>query len=225
MADIIKIDYSVLPSIKNEQLRAFTNMLASEIANMHKYMIRASVVLAAIDASKCYEEDGFESIHDYTAHVLGIKKAQSYAILKVGKEYIDTNSMQSKLPHKGENDYTMTQLQALLPLKSVDTAIEVANQGLINPDMTVKQIKAVVKDYRESLDGENNDVVEATAEVIESSEDEGTTVDVKPETKRFKVEHTIKIGHYENGEAYACVDGKEVAYEDAYAIIANGYHK
>ena len=218
MADIIKIDSTILSHIKSEKLRAYTDMLAKELQNMHVYMLRASVVLVAIDESKCYEEDGFESIHDYTNQVLGIKKAQSYAILNVGRNYVDTASMQSVLPHNEGNDYTMTQLQALLPLKSVDTAMQLANDNIINPDMTVKQLKEVVSEYKPTRKKEGD-----TNSVDEGSEEESEVNTKEPEpVKMYKIEHTIKIGHYETGEPIAIVDGNIVEYDTAYELVATG---
>ena len=223
MSNIVKVDTNTLSHIKSDMLREYTMMLARELQNMHTYMLRASVVLVAIEDSKCYEEDGFESIHHYTNEVLGIKKAQSYAILKVGREFVDSSNMESVLPHPAGNDYTMTQLQALLPLKSVDTAKELANNNIINPDMTVSQIKNAIADYKPNSKKSNNDVDNTSSDTDTTEVNEGGDIKNEPSVRTFKIEHTIKIGHYEDtGEPIAIVDGDTVSYEEAYKFIATG---
>lgn len=223
--EIIKVNRTTLNEIvHDEQLKAYTEMLAGELVSMHHYMLRASVILAAIADSGCYKADGFETVHDYTRAVLNLKRAQSYALLKVGREYVNTETFQSLLPHEEGNDYSASQLQALLPLKSVDTATELAEEGVINPDMTVTEIKAAVKAYRDSLKGGDSDEPtdsEGSGEILEEPE----SSDDETPARRWICTHEVRIGYYEdNGEAVAYLDGELVEYETAYQVIANGFN-
>lgn len=223
--EIIKINRTTINEIvHDEQLRAYTEMLAGELVNMHLYMMRASVVLAAIADSECYKADGFETVHAYTSAVLGLKRAQSYALLKVGREYINTETFQSLLPHDEGNDYSVSQLQALLPLKSVDTATELAEEGVINPDMSVTEIKAVVKAYRDNMKGGDSD--ESTGNGgSDESVNESETIDDEPPVRRWVCTHEVRIGYYEDdGTAVAYLDGELVDFETAYMTIANGFN-
>lgn len=223
--EIIKVNRTTLNEIvHDEQLKAYTEMLAGELVSMHHYMLRASVILAAIADSGCYKADGFETVHDYTRAVLNLKRAQSYALLKVGREYVNTETFQSLLPHEEGNDYSASQLQALLPLKSVDTATELAEEGVINPDMTVTEIKAAVKAYRDSLKGGDSDEPadsEGSGEILDESE----SSDGDTPVRRWICTHEVRIGYYEdNGDAVAYLDGELVEYETAYQVIANGFN-
>lgn len=224
--EIIKINRTAISEIvHDEQLRAYTEMLAGELVSMHHYMMRASVVLAAIADSGCYKADGFATVHDYTSVVLGVKRAQSYALLKVGREYVNTETYQSLLPHDEGNDYSVSQLQALLPLKSVDTAVELAREDIINPDMTVTEIKAAVKAYRDNVKGgdsdESADTCEDSGEIVTESE----AADEQPPVRNWICTHEVRIGYYEdNGEAVAYLDGELVDFETAYLTIANGFN-
>lgn len=151
---------------KNNKLQTFTNQIYKQGLNIKKSYARIASILAKIDMSKCFEADGFESVHDYAKQVLGINKSQSYAFLKIGYEYIDSKSLESVLKHDEGNDFSMSQLQAILPLKSVKTAQELAEQNIINPSMTVKEIKDVVKDYTHPKEEKEDDSSESD-EIIE----------------------------------------------------------
>ena len=157
--------------ITNTKLRKYTEQIYKQGVNIKKSFARVAVILARIEDSKCYEQDGFESVHDYAFQIFGWKKANSYAMLKVGREYIDGKTYESILPHETGNDYSTSQLQALLPLKSVELAKRLAEKEEINPSMTVAQIKAVVKEYKDSqsdvTDSESNDSVNESDDVVE----------------------------------------------------------
>lgn len=222
MSEIIKVNHSALSAIHDTELLTYTEMLVSDLANVRYYMIRASVVLAAIDESKCYERDGFATIHEYTEAILGIKRAQSYAILKVGKTLVNTETMESLLPHETDNDYSMSQLQALLPLKSVETAQDMALTGEISPDMTVNEIKVRVKAHirNESDEGGEADDSEVVVENV-SVEDTDNGAQSGP-VVADDVEHVIIIGHKSDGTPWARVDDEFVPYEVCYEIVASG---
>lgn len=157
---------------KSKKLQQLTNSIYKQGLSIKKSYARIAIALSKIDESKCYEIDGFESVHDYAKQVLGINKSTSYAFLKIGYEYVDSKSLESVLKHDEGNDYSISQLQAILPLKSVDTAKELAESNYINPDMSVKEIKEAVDNYinpkERDEEGEENEQIEVEA-VEESS--------------------------------------------------------
>lgn len=196
-------------TIQNTKLRNFTEQIYKQGLNIKKSFARVAAILVKIDESKCYEQDGFTSVQDYAEKVLGWKQANTYAMLKVGRDYIDGKTYESVLPHADGNDYSTSQLQALLPLKSVDVAKELAESETITPNMTVKQIKDVVKAYNHKDDTEAN-----TEEVSEDSESK-EIIDVTP----FTVLHTIQIVKDADGVTFFMVDGEEQRYADAVADL------
>lgn len=196
-------------TIQNTKLRNFTEQIYKQGLNIKKSFARVAAILVKIDESKCYEQDGFTSVQDYAEKVLGWKQANTYAMLKVGRDYIDGKTYESVLPHAEGNDYSTSQLQALLPLKSVDVAKELAENEEITPNMTVKQIKDVVKAYNHKDDVETD-----VEEVSEDSETE-EIIEVTPLT----VLHTIQIVKDAEGVTFFMVDGEEQRYADVVADL------
>ncbi len=176
---------------KNKKLQSYTNNIFKQGLSIKKSYARIAVTLAKIELSKCYVMDGFESVHDYSRQVLGINKSTSYAFLKIGNEFIDQKSLESVLAHDENNDFSISQLQALLPLKSVDTAKELAEARTINPDMSVKEIKEVVKNVispSEEKESTNSDISDGG--IIEVTDDE---------IQNFTVESILELATDKNG--------------------------
>lgn len=88
-----------------------------------------------------------ERFTKYGESILGIKRAQLNAFAKVGKELLDANGVSILPVAEGNGDYTMTQLQALLPLP-VDVAKQLSYDEVIKPSMKVAEIKQVVAENR-----------------------------------------------------------------------------
>lgn len=199
--------------ITNTKLRRYTEQIFRQGLNIKKAYAQISVILAKIDTAKCYEADGFESVHDYSKQVLGLNQSTSYALLKIGYEYIDSKSLESVLKHEQGNDYSTSQLQALLPLKSVDKAKELAEKDIINPDMSVKDIKGIVKDIVKPKS--ESEVIDAES-VSEYSENE------QVQTKSYQLEFSIEFGCMEDGTHMAICgvnDDDIVSYEECIAMV------
>lgn len=111
--------------------------------------VRVAYIRENADAL-CVEFEGKtsgERFTDYGAKILGIKRAQLNAFAKVGKELLDENAVSILPVAEGKGDYTMTQLQALLPLP-VDVAKRLSYDEVITPAMKVSEIKQVVAENR-----------------------------------------------------------------------------
>lgn len=132
--------------IENSKLRDYTRHIVDYAYNMRANALRIAATMAIILENKdelLAEFDG--SFEMFGEKILGLKKSQSFAYAQVGREFLDQNGM-AKLYQPDESSYTMTQLQALLPLK-FDGAQALAIEGEITPEMTVKEIKDVVKSH------------------------------------------------------------------------------
>ena len=161
MADLIITNTG--QELQNAQLRSYTKRILNCGANIRKQMLKVARYLYEIDAKELYKEDGFANTREYAHSVLGIKKAQCYHLIGIGRDYIDAKSYESKLPH-GENDYNSTQLIALLPLKSPSLALELAEREVITPEMSIKGIKDVVNQYKPQKEKETHDEEESTSD-------------------------------------------------------------
>ena len=189
--------------LTNKDLKDYTKKLKNCGDNIRKNYIKISFLLNEIEQTECYLDDGFEDTNDYASKVLNIQKTTTYNLLKIGKEFIAENGERTVLTDKG-NDYGVSQLQALLPL-GVDKAKELHNNEVISPEMSVRQIKGIVKDITNlDTDKDNTDVVDG--EVVDETDNyipvfgdiqflkDGTIIPtgVVPETFILKVEELFK---------------------------------
>lgn len=161
---------------KNPTLQKQTERMFALDGNIKKAFFGMSAIIADVESKECFKDDGFNSVHDWTKDAFGFQKSQSYAFLKIGKEYLsivrDENGkikqVRSNLtPDDSPIDYGMTQIQKLLPLGH-DRAKDLCDNGVVNPRMTVKEIDAIVKGILnpEDEEGETDEnTVDTEAEV------------------------------------------------------------
>lgn len=167
--------------ITNKKLAEHMATIMGTVLSTEQNGRRVAYVLAEINADKSYKDD-FNTCAQFATSLLGIGKSQAAAIIKVGSWFIkDGNNYETVLKHDMK-DYSVTQLQALLPLKDADIAIRFADEGIINPFMSIKKIKEVVKAYNDEKkrvlkEGKE----EATEEVSDKSETQtkAVTIDVQ----------------------------------------------
>lgn len=159
-------------SLIDKDLKDYTAKIKKCGDNIRKNYIKIAHLLFEVESKECYLDDGFESAIDYASQVLGIQKTTAYNMLKIGKEYIAESGERTILTDTGA-DYSVSQIQALLPL-GIDKVKEINEEGVITPEMSVRQIKNIVKglnteeapeDDENTVDGESG---EESEEVIKS---------------------------------------------------------
>lgn len=161
-------------NLTDKALIKYTDRIMGLGVNIRKSMLKVAHILSIIDEKEHYASDGFASVAEYAESVLGIKKSQTNNLVRIGRIFVNGYSGESVLPHETNDDYNSTQLVALLPLKSQELALDLANSGVINPHMTVKDIKEAIEPYKptkavsESGEGEES---EATETVHANAED------------------------------------------------------
>lgn len=131
--------------------------------------------VALVDVNNYYAIDGFENVHQWTENAFGLKKSASYNLLNIGRQYIrEITNKSGKVTGYGSNlvqsgdDFSKTQVEEMLPLGH-DTALALVEDGTITPQMTVKEIKKVVKDYRNPETAEEPET-EEEPETVEEPE-------------------------------------------------------
>lgn len=194
---------------KNKKLQQLTDSIYKQGLSIKKSYARIAIALSKIDTSKCYEMDGFKSVHDYSKQVLGINQASSYAFLKIGYEYIDSKSLESVLKHDEGHDFSISQLQAILPLKSLETAKELTESEYINPSMSVKEIKEAVSNYLNPKEGEGEN-------------DEPIEVDVVEEST-LETLSTIKVCRDNDGHIVYLIDDELSTLEGVNDVISGNF--
>ena len=177
---------TTIKKYQNKSLQKQTERIIAMGGNIRKMFFSISAVIADVNKTECYKEDGFNSVHEWTKDAFGFKKSQSYAFLKIGNEYLsvirDENNklktVKSNLtPDNAETDFGMTQIQKMLPLGH-ERAVQVVSDGTIKPEMSVSEINKIVKD----LTGETHE--EATPE--EATPEEATVEEATPEDTQEK---------------------------------------
>lgn len=155
--------------IENKQLARYTQSIFTTGATIKKSYLKIASIIATIDDKKLYESQ-FGNLESYGKEVLGLKKAQTYAIRNVGKLFVDPKTKESVLPHD-DKDYSISQLQAMLPLKTIENAETLTSEGLITPDNTVKEIKETVREFlnpHTDGEGEGDTANDESQELIEA---------------------------------------------------------
>lgn len=162
----------------NKDLCNATNKVNKLGSSIQRSLFEVAAIVAEVDRTQCYEEDGFKNVHEWTAQAFGIKKTASYSLLKIGKDYTEIMLNEngkaiaygSNLYHATEKDFSISQVEALLPAGK-DLAEDLAATEKVTPEMTVREIKKVVKEHTEDPE----DVTEAETdepedEVVEQEE-------------------------------------------------------
>ena len=125
-------------------------------------------IIAGVDATECYKDDGFDTVHEWVEKTFGIKKSNSYSLLSIGKEYLrEITSASGKVVGYGTNlvvdgdaDFSKTQVEKMLPAGH-ELASDLVASGEITPDMTAKEISKVVKKHvKPETETENESEIE-----------------------------------------------------------------
>lgn len=134
----------------NKQLARHTTQIEKLMNGVKKNMVEIAVRLATIKEEKLYEQDGFTDVFDYALKTFDYKKATVYKMIASANKYIektaDGKGYQSILI-RGCEDYTVTQLMELNGLE-VEEAEHLNEVNKIDPSMTAKDIREVVKEYQ-----------------------------------------------------------------------------
>ena len=128
---------------RSSELREATNriMLAGE--NIRKNYLKISRELATIEETEIYLDDGYESTIEYAMKVFNMKKSTAYNLIEIGRNWIRSDAARTLLTNEG-SDYTISQIGVMLPA-GIDTADDLHKRGEINPSMSVREIKAIIK--------------------------------------------------------------------------------
>lgn len=172
----------------NKTLNTATQRVFKIGETVRKCAYETAVIIAYVNETECFKDDGFNSVHEWTESAFGFKKTASYALLKIGKEYVrkitDGNGKvkgykSNLLPEESEKDFSTTQIEKMLPAGHAFAA-ELVERGEVTPDMTCREISKVIKSYmsddvEQGSSDEDADCGEESTEV-ESINDKGVTV-------------------------------------------------
>lgn len=165
--------YEHEPELKNKKLIAHTIAIEKLISGTKRNMFEIAARLLVIRNENLFEDD-FKDVFDYASKMLGYKKSMVYKLITVAEKFIEQtekNGYNSIIAHVTE-DYTVSQL---IELNSIEPheAFRLDEHGVITPSMTTKQIREVVKAYKNGeIDDYGEYIIDEKTEKTEETETE-----------------------------------------------------
>ena len=178
-----------MDNLVNERLREQTAKITSLLDGAKYNLYEVAMRLLVIKNEELYKDDNFTDIYDYTKNVLGYGKNMVYKMLKTAETLVEEKVLdENKVEYRSiichdESDYSMSQLFELGTLAPKEV-VELDADGAINPSMTTKEIREVVKDTKEMMKKESEGEEEPTEGETEIEDGEPIIVD----TTAFKAE-------------------------------------
>ena len=141
-------------TFENKDLQKATNAVLKLGDAIKKNWFAIAHIVAHVDATECFKDDGFNTVHEWVEKTFGIKKTASYSLLTIGKEYTreivnasgKVVGYGTNLITEGSDDFSKTQVEKMLPAGH-ELAVELVNGGEITPAMSAKEISRVVKSH------------------------------------------------------------------------------
>ena len=174
-----------MDNLVNERLKEHTARITSLLDGAKYNLYEVAMHLMVIKNEELYKEDNFTDVYDYTKKVFGYGKNMTYKMIKTAETLVEQKGEEyrSIICHD-DSDYSMSQLFELGTLAPKEV-VELDADGAINPSMSTKEIREVVKDTKEMMkkeaEGEEEPTEDGEAEVEEG---EAIVVD----TTAFKAE-------------------------------------
>ena len=187
MTDIIESGIYLdvkMDNIVNERLKEQTVKISSLLNGAKYSLYEVAMRLLVIKNEELYKEDGFTDIYDYTKKTFGYGKNMTYKMVKTAETLVEQKGEEyrSIICHD-ESDYSMSQLFELGTLAPKEV-VELDADGAINPSMSTKEIREVVKDTKEMMKKEAEGEESTEGDEAEIEEGEAIVVD----TTAFKAE-------------------------------------
>lgn len=167
-------------SFSNKELSKATTAIFKLGDAIKKNWFAIAHIVAQVDETECFKDDGFNTVHEWVEKTFGIKKTASYSLLTIGKEYtreIVNSSGKvigygTNLIEEGADDFSKTQVEKMLPAGH-ELAAQLVAGGEITPEMTAKEIAKVVKSsIHPEPDGPETDETEPETEGGKAPEEE-----------------------------------------------------
>lgn len=167
----------------NKTLQSATTAIFMIAEKVRRYTFQTAYIMAQVDETECYKDDGFNSVHEWAMQTFGFKKSSSYTLLRVGKEYTRVTKGESinygsnLIPEHSEEDFTTTQIEKMLPVGH-EKAVELVQYGYVTPDMSCREIAKIIKRYTTE---EESDQTEESDQPEESDQTEDVAIVVSDE--------------------------------------------
>ena len=173
-----------MDNLVNERLKEHTARITSLLDGAKYNLYEVAMHLMVIKNEELYKDDNFVDIYDYTKKVFGYGKNMTYKMVKTAETLVEQKGEEyrSIICHD-DSDYSMSQLFELGTLAPKEV-VELDADGAINPSMSTKEIREVVKDTKEMMKNEAESEEPTEGDETEVEEGEAIVVD----TTAFKAE-------------------------------------
>ena len=173
-----------MDNLVNERLKEHTARITSLLDGAKYNLYEVAMHLMVIKNEELYKDDNFVDIYDYTKKVFGYGKNMTYKMVKTAETLVEQKGEEyrSIICHD-DSDYSMSQLFELGTLAPKEV-VELDADGAINPSMSTKEIREVVKDTKEMMKNEAENEEPTEGDETEVEEGEAIIVD----TTAFKAE-------------------------------------
>lgn len=159
---------------KDKALARHTVAIEKLMTGVKKNMVEIAVRLRDIKEKALFEKDGFADVFEYANKILGYKKAMVYKMVTVANKFIEESpngkGYASIIVHDTE-DYSVSQLMELGGL-TPEEVIELDETCKIDPTMSAKDIREVVKEYVKKDEPKEETEEQKVNEESEESEQE-----------------------------------------------------
>ena len=178
-----------MDNIVNERLREQTAKITSLLDGAKYNLYEVAMRLLVIKNEELYKDDNLTDIYDYTKKFFGYGKNMTYKMIKTAETLVEEKMLdENKVEYRSiichdDSDYSMSQLFELGTLAPKEV-VELDADGAINPSMTTKEIREVVKDTKEMMKNEAENEESTEGDETEVEEGEAIVVD----TTAFKAE-------------------------------------
>lgn len=144
---------------KNESLNRYSRDISVVMADAAALYADTRERVAAINTAlaplfgkvletKCYADDGFNSVADYAEQTFGIGKASAYALANVGKKFFNTNSALAK---EAREAFTTAKLAELKNVELPEIA-KGMESGEISSDTTLADLREWAGKHKKGAD-------------------------------------------------------------------------
>lgn len=182
---------------ENQSLAKATEEIIRLQKNVNQSLISVAGISGEVAKSESYKDDGFKSAQEWLMNTFNYKKSTAYTIVKIGKEYVQLE-INGCLPiyktifanSETDEDFTLTQLEKLLPLGKERIELLLLN-GDLNYSMTVKEIKELVVNTK-LLDKEETETETEETETEKETETETETETEETETEETETETDLR---------------------------------
>ena len=166
-----------MDNIVNERLREQTAKITSLLDGAKYNLYEVAMRLLVIKNEELYKDDNLTDIYDYTKKFFGYGKNMTYKMIKTAETLVEEKMLdENKVEYRSiichdDSDYSMSQLFELGTLAPKEV-VELDADGAINPSMTTKEIREVVKDTKEMMknEAENEEPTEGDEAEVEDGE-------------------------------------------------------